>query len=426
MSSVRQTFGHGAASLEATRAEMGIARPASARRMSGEFPRDLVFDEPIITDVALGGHHTLTLRRDGTYRYQGHFRATGFQSFEVAIATTVGYEIPVPGGPPGASQLAFAAHGNVKGTNEFATDEERVFPWDQTGQLPLMADEWANVRRGVFNRRVEFDTNWFGVAGDAASFLGQVIVLGSTFGAAGIAIVLAGETASLLHFDGLVIPGTVGILLAAGAAFVFGPSVLIPVFLIGAAVTAALVRQRTLTLDEREFADRVFLGTLPMDRVRLTNLVGLGGRPFTCPGPGGTIIVNIGKGFDDPVRYTGKGGDELGVRAKGQLLIHELTHAWQIANESFTPAYYCRALSTALGTVGGNMSAYDYGPPDRQWNAFGTEEQASIVDEWFAGSDAPPLRNKAMRQRPFKPMDTEQNGNPYFRYLRDNIRTGIA
>jgi hypothetical protein len=426
MAGVRQTFGHGAESLEATRAGMGIPRPASLRRMGEEFVRDVVFDEPIVTDTALGGHHTLTLRRDGTFRYQGHFRATGFPSFEVAIATTVGYAIPVAGGPSGANQVAFSAHGHVKGSDEFATDEERLHFWDQSGLEPLVADEWANVRRGVLNRRVEFDTDWFGVAGDVASFLGQVVLFGSTFGAAGVAIVLAGETASLLHFDGLVIPGTVGILLAAGGAFVFGPGVLIPVFLIGAAVTAALVRQRPLTLDEREFADRVFLGTLPMDRVRLTNLVGLGGRPFTCPGPGGTIIVNVGKGYDDPLNYTGVGDERPNLRAKGALLIHELTHAWQIANESFTPAYYCRALGTAIGTVGGNMSAYSYGPPDREWKAFGTEQQASIVEEWFEGDAAPQLK-KVLPQKGFRPMLAKDNGgNPYYRYIRDNIRTGIA
>jgi hypothetical protein len=266
------------------------------------------------------------------------------------------------------------------------------------------------------------------------SFLGQVIVFGSTFGAAGVAIVLAGETGALLNLDGLVLPGTVGILLAGSAAFVFGPGVLLPVFLVGAAVTAALVKQRNLTAAERQFVDHVFLGTLPMDRILLTNLVGLGGRPFTAPGPGGAILVNVGEGFHDPIRYTGKGGPESGRNAEGQLLIHELTHAWQIANESFTPGYYCRALSTAIGTVGGDMSAYQYGPAGPPWGSFGTEQQAAIVDEWFAGEKMPDFPNKVERQRDFPPMHdkgpgedpSHPNPNPYFRYIRDNIRAGIA
>jgi hypothetical protein len=429
--SVRTAFGHGAASLERTRAGVGSPRPASLRQLADAFGREVTFDEPIVTDEPLGGHHTLTVRRDGSWRYRGHFRATGFPSFEVSILTTLGYPVEVPGAEPAAAQVAFAAKGEVHGTNE---PGDREFAWDQSGQLGILASEWAGVRRSTLQRRVEFDTDWFGVAGDVVSFLGQVIVFGSTFGAAGVAIVLAGEAAEQLHLDGLVLPGTVGILLAAGAAFVFGPGVLFPVFLVGAAVTAALVKQRHLTAEERQFVDRVFQGTLPMDRVLLTNLVGLGGRPFTAPGPGGAILVNVGEGFDDPVNYTGKGGTELGKNAKGQLLIHELTHAWQIANESFTPGYYCRALSTAIGTVGGDMSAYQYGPSGPPWGSFGTEQQAAIVDEWFAGSDMPDFVGKVERQREFPPRHDKGPGedpanpkpNPYFRYVRDNIRAGIA
>ena len=51
-----------------------------------------------------------------------------------------------------------------------------------------------------------------------------------------------------------------------------------------------------------------------MERIRPTNLVGLGDRPFTAPGPGGSILLNIGDhAFDDPVQYNGKGGTKLGV-----------------------------------------------------------------------------------------------------------------
>jgi hypothetical protein len=35
----------------------------------------VVFDEPIVTDVDLGRHRVLTMRRDGGWRHQGHFRA---------------------------------------------------------------------------------------------------------------------------------------------------------------------------------------------------------------------------------------------------------------------------------------------------------------------------------------------------------------
>jgi hypothetical protein len=423
----RSVFGHAAASFEDVRASVGLARPASVRHMADLYGQDVVFDEPIVTSdgVALGGHHRLTIRRNGSFRYQGHFRATGFPSFDVAIVTTVGYAIPIPGVPtPAAAQVAFAARGSVHGTNE---PGDREHSWDQEGFAPLLAAEWQGVRIGRLNRRLEFDTDFFGPAGNVVSFLTQVVALGATFGAAGVAIVIVGEAADLLDLEQIVLPGMVGVVFAAGAAYVLGPSALIPAFVVGAAVSASLIKQRHLTAEEIRFADLVFAGTLPLDRILLTNLVGFGDRPFTAPGPGGAILVNLGKGYDDPVKYTGKGGDKLGGSAAGQLLIHELTHAWQIGNESFTPEYYCRAVATSTGTLGGDMSTYGYGPAGPDWSSFGTEQQGSIVDQWFAGNLDPDGRS--VQQRAFPQMHSDVQGagqNPYFRYIRDNVRAGIA
>jgi hypothetical protein len=395
------------------------------RRLAKLYEQPVVFDEPLVTadGVALGGHHTLTIQRDGTYRYQGHFRATGVPSFDVSLVTTLGYAVPVPGSPtPAAVQFAFPAHGRVHGTNE---PGERVHSWDMQGSLSLLKAQWNVARQGRISRKLEFDTDWFGPAGEVAGFLAQVIAFGTAFGTAGVAIVVAGEAADHLNIEQLVLPGLVGVVVAGAAGFVFGPIALFPAFVVGAAVTAATVKQRHMSDEEKAFADQVFKGKLPSDRVLLTNLVGFGERPFTAPGPGGAILVNLGKGFDDPVRYTGKGGDRLGVNAPGQLLIHELTHAWQIGNESFTPEYYCRAVSTALGTVGGDMSAYGYGTAGGSWSSFGTEQQGSIVDEWFAGSNNP----SDGPQKGYPPMHSIDQGpdqNPYFRYIRDNVRTGIA
>jgi hypothetical protein len=63
----RPVFGHAAASLDGVRASLGLPRPASVRQLADLYVRDVVFDEPILTGdgVALGGHHTLTVRRDG-------------------------------------------------------------------------------------------------------------------------------------------------------------------------------------------------------------------------------------------------------------------------------------------------------------------------------------------------------------------------
>ena len=424
--------------LPPARVRIHARRPIlGLRALSEPFLRDLVFDEPIVTDEPLGGRHNLTVSHDGRYRYQGHLRATGLTSFEVAIVATLRHPIEVLGRPPADGQVAFAAHGEIHGSNEAG---EREFAWDEVGQLPLLAAEWDELRGSRFHTRLELDPDLFGAAGDIASFFGQIFALSATFGAAGVAIVLAGNAADLLDVEQLVLPDTVGVVMVSGAAYVLGPGVPYPAFLVGAAVTATLVQQRVLRHDERTFADLVLATPSPPGnaspnadfngRIRLTNLVGLGGRTFTAPGPGGAILGDLGEGFDDPVTYTGRGGAALGANAVGQLLIHELTHAWQIAHEPFTPSYYCRALSTAVGTVGGDMSAYSYGSAGPPWGDFGTEQQASIVDEWFAGSAFPNGSGVDIRRQgrfPMRHADVDgPNQNPYFRYLRDNIRAGIA
>ncbi len=118
------------------------------------------------------------------------------------------------------------------------------------------------------------------------------------------------------------------------------------------------------------------------------------------------------------------------IDCKHQGIDPAFAHAWQIANDTFTPAYYCKALSTAIGTVGGDMSAYTYGPAGQSWGSFGTEQQASIVDEWFAGKLFPEQDGAPQRQRAFEPMSSDADGNaapnPYFGYIRDNIRAGIV
>lgn len=424
--SVRSTFGHAAASLEGVRAQLGVPRPASLRQLAELWVRDVVFDEPLVTadGVALGGHHRLTVRRNGTYRYEGHFRATGWPSYDVSIVTSLGYAIPLPDGrPPGGAQIAFAANGSVYGTSDFG---ERVHSWGYDGESSLLASEWQGVRRATFHRQLEYDADFFGPGGEVLGFIALLLAARATFGLVGVAVVLAAETAELLDLEQLAIPGIVGIVVAGAAVYVLGPAALIPAFLAGAATTAALIDQRHMTDVEIDFAKRVFGDRLPVDRILLTNLVGLGERAFVSPGPGGAILVNIGFGCEDPLHYTGDGRENTGARAPGGLLIHELTHAWQIAHEDFVVAYFCSAGGTAAGTVGGDMSAYDYAPAGVSWGSFNHEQQASIVEHWFSGEGTRDERSRQLAHRPMVEQDLGPDGNPYFRYIRDNIRAGVA
>ncbi|MGA8658162.1 MAG: hypothetical protein WB586_18620 [Chthoniobacterales bacterium] len=124
------------------------------------------------------------------------------------------------------------------------------------------------------------------------------------------------------------------------------------------------------------FASKVFGDTLPTDRIVLTDMSGLNDRGFTFPNIDGTILVNIGAAYDDPIHYS------LGktYATQGQLFIHELTHAWQIAHEWFIAGWICSALDAQI--IQGQR-AYNVGSPGPAYSDFGIEAQAVIVDRWF-------------------------------------------
>lgn len=421
MTKLKPVLGHAGRSVERVRAAMGTPRPASIRQIAEAYGREVAFEAPIVTSdgVALGGHHRLVVRRDGTWQYSGRLRATGFTSHKVSLVARLSLT-PHAGDPP--LVVAIASQGEVHGTNE---PGDRNLVLDQSGANPLLAHQWFALRQARFGHELHHDTDIFGTAGDVAGFIFQIAAFNAALGGLGSFLVLLGKGAEALNLEQFTLPLTVGIGLASGAGFVFGPSLMFPAFVAGAAFTAATVKQRPMSADERTFADQVFRGSIPYDRVRLSNLVGIGGRPFATPGPGGAILLNLGEGYDDPRNYTRKDDNNRPVEAPGQLLIHELTHAWQIANHSFTPIYYCHALATMAGTLGGDMSAYGYGPAGPDWGDFGTEQQGSVVDEWFAGSAFPALKDVSQPQRAFAPM-MEDDANPYWRYIRDHIRAGRA
>ena len=135
-------------------------------------------------------------------------------------------------------------------------------------------------------------------------------------------------------------------------------------------------RRRSLSSDEIVFASKVFGDTLPTDRIVLTDMSGLNDRGFTFPNIDGTILVNIGAAYDDPIHYS------LGktYATQGQLFIHELTHAWQIAHEWFIAGWICSALDAQI--IQGQR-AYNVGSPGPAYSDFGIEAQAVIVDRWF-------------------------------------------
>jgi hypothetical protein len=175
-----------------------------------------------------------------------------------------------------------------------------------------------------------------------------------------------------------------------------------------AGVSNASIQYRAMTSAEIALAQKVFGSQLPYGNVQLTNFSGLGGRAFTAPGVDGKTYCNLGAAF---VNTLGQG--KSSYPANGELLIHELTHAWQISHNSFIPGFVCSGIVNQTNYVMGD-DVYLYGPPGPPWSSFNLEQQAQIVNQWFGGDG---------KSSQWKPMASD---NPYARYISENILKGSA
>jgi hypothetical protein len=405
-------IGPGITSLEYVRSQLKMDRPVSLKNLLARYREPIVFDEPLITPdgVDLGGHHTITLERTGRCRHEGHMRATGFNSFRFGVRSVVNGSADTP--------FIAASSGEVHGTNSLG---DRESSWDDLNENPSVALYWASFKGARNETEVNFESDFFGTIGEVVAFVGTLAGGALVAGPVGVCFVLGVDAANAVGLDeALGTAGLAGVMVGSGVLIVFGPSAIVAAIVAGAAAGVAVevaLKHRKLTErpEEVEFANRVFQGTLPVNRIVLTNMLGIGRRPFTIPSVGDTILVNLGEGFDDPIHYTGKGDPAKPRRqAAGQLFIHELVHAWQIDVTSFLPGLMCDGVLNQSTTLSGDMSVYKYGAADRDFRRFNLEQQASIVDDWF-GASGP----QQSGQRP------ESEANPYFRYIRDNIRKRI-
>lgn len=169
-----------------------------------------------------------------------------------------------------------------------------------------------------------------------------------------------------------------GVLAATGAAAAFSPAWALPAYTLGALGSGVWIRHRGLEPQETALAQAVFGKAFPFGRrIVVTDLCGLGGTCFVCPGLGRQILVNLGRrAFTQPTRCCSST-----YHAPGKLLVHELAHAWQIAHGHYYPRLWRRLLA------GPNAGDAFYRPPPSlspPWVALNLEQQATVVDEWFA------------------------------------------
>jgi hypothetical protein len=378
-------------------------------------PSMVTFHEGITTPsgTALGGWVDLGLKSDGTYTFKGHMHDSGADPYSFRVRAVIRTAEGV------ALALQHSGHTEGTGSNLFGSPA-RDDNWDEPGPRPdepelgkVIVARWPDLTTATMSVSKSYeDTGALGtiedIVKDALSFLVADVLLGTE---TALVLVLGSELASITKASFAGPGGLVGVAVAAGVVWIWGPGAFVPAIVAGVAagaVTDALIRHRPLSAAESAFARQVFGDTLPTDsRIILTNMSGLGGRAFTTPNVDGTILVNIGNAFDDPMNAQFPNT----YPAKGQLLIHELTHVWQIAQGSFLPGVMCEGIvNQAVKTLGGNP--YRYGPPGPPWGGFNLEAQGAIVDQWFGGNRAGGTG---------RPMDKE---SPYWGYISNNILLG--
>jgi hypothetical protein len=196
------------------------------------------------------------------------------------------------------------------------------------------------------------------------------------------------------------------------------------------------VHMRNPTEAEWKPIQDTFVGEVPSrDKILITSVAGLGGRPFTIPGSlvmgagagvgqfvpvlGQIVLIvgllehlwdkyllNMGKGgYKDVLRFwnTDFTNDVTGGPGRpGSTFVHEMTHVWQGYHRAFSWWYIFDSLyhQACCGS-----KAYDY-KVGKNWADYGVEQQAHIVEDWYCNGSV--------------------IGSPWYRYMVSNIWTGSA
>jgi hypothetical protein len=370
--------------------------------------------------VPLGGSVTFTLRSDGTYTFKGDMRATGFPSYHFGLqAYVIGSE---------NVRLAAMSSGQVYGTD---TPGDRQRNWQDDLSSAIIKSNWSSIRN---NARLEYrlDANISGVTGALSDILKvalEAVAANAVVGLGGMLVVLGSELGAA---TGAKI-GTPGVLAGAavigGMVMIFGPGFVFPAIVAGVDVGRVVdsdIKSKALQQDAIDFARRVFGDTIPYDRIICTNISHDGDRKFTIPDIEGSILLNLGDdAYDSPTTYANGR-----YATPGQVFIHEMTHAWQIANASFVPGFVCDALE--------HLNHYSYYIGNdrktdtdwlKSWGDWYVEQQAEIVDDWFGQNTVGWYDPKKSMPENLAKLDGMLNSgdalnDPAFHYIRDNIRAG--
>jgi hypothetical protein len=369
-----------------------LAGPAAGPARGDDTVRtyDAVWTTP--SGTPLGGSVHLEVHDNGDYAIHFHAHSSSILGdFDFAVRAY----LAVPDGPA----FFFHHQGHVSGVDDA--------DYDENGNNPLIRTYWS-LFDGSAPFNVTKDYQWGGLVGTLEGLVRDVLDL--TAGAVGTAIgAVIGVTREAIGWIGANLgpAGTIAVLAGVVVFAATGGSILLATVAGVAAglVTDALVASRPMTPDEIALARQVFCDRIPYDKITLTNLHTVNNRAFTAPGVDGRTYVNLGPVYGNPL-----GSDGDAYPAPGQVLIHELTHAWQIAHTTFLPGLICSALVNQVNHSVFGDPIYEYGPAGPDWSTFNLEQQGAIVDQWFGGNG---------NSSGYAPMAWR---NPYAHYIRHNIR----
>ncbi|MGB0910062.1 MAG: hypothetical protein ACPGYT_06840 [Nitrospirales bacterium] len=150
---------------------------------------------------------------------------------------------------------------------------------------------------------------------------------------------------------------------------------------------------RPLQPAEIAIAKSVYGNSINLNMVKVTNTIGFGSRAWTTNTPP-FYTVNVGVAAFENFTGTWAG-----------LLVHELGHVWQ--GQHGIPFMSNSAVHQTLSVIqngGSPGGAYKY-VSGKQWNTYNSEQQASIITDWFR-------KGKLQSDKRYP-------------YIRDNVRPGL-
>ena len=362
-------------------------------------PDSRTFRQQITTPAgtALGGFAELEIRNDGNITFRGHMHGSGLDPY----AFRIGYFLRATNLGLVLSDVFSSRVGGTLGGGPRDRD------WNVTSHSPLLKAHWASFRdsQAEFHKWYE-DTGVLDTLESLILPITEFLVVRVLAGAATAAVLVLGPAlARIADFPVAVPPGIPGAVILGGVVFIFGPLAVVPAVVAGVAVAqAADIKTRRMHPAEIAEAVKVFGDTLPIDRIRVSNLTKRAlnpfgeSRPFCTANPAdNTILIGMGEAF--------KREDLVGDHD----FIHELTHAWQLEHRAFAPEDIWGDIERPF--LSAQAEAELYGPftDQRPWRDMHSEGQARTVESWY---------------RIFREDEELARGNIWFPYIANNIRTG--